>query len=198
MNWMKTLLHVSSFNSGDYIKQFSQVFQDGPEWSDDPLCWSSIFYVYPIILSTTYLQSRFWQNREKSNRVKMAASKYQNTMVKMVGWNGSVLSVPFLYLPYHECVILAITLVLFVKCLCASQDSFNCRWTNPIQRHPIQMSIYWLSWWLFCFSIWEENLRKYFWSVHFVSCAHSEPGTRAGRMGVIPVTRPLLGWEGRR
>ena len=67
MNWMKTLLHVPLFNSGDYMKRFLQVFQDCPEWSDD-LFVSVIdfFCAHPTISSTAYLQSRSQQDTEKA------------------------------------------------------------------------------------------------------------------------------------
>lgn len=76
---MKKLFHASLRSLEEYNKPFSQVFQDCSECSDDLfLLYIAYHFVHYILV--IYVLAGYREN----NRVKMAASKYQNNMVRMV------------------------------------------------------------------------------------------------------------------
>lgn len=145
MNWMKKLFHVSSFSSGTIINnslRYSKIVQIQ---NDQMICWVD----NQFLLYTSYhfvhhmLTVHVLAEHRASNRANMAASKYQNNVVKMVDWNGRVQIVLFLYLLFHRCVMFLLSqVVLSLECLWANRIHSIVSEQNQIQIILRKMYIY--------------------------------------------------------
>lgn len=105
----------------------------------------NLFCIYVLPFHLTHMVHILSEYRTK-NRIKIAGSKYEDTMVKMVGWNGKVQMSSF-------CICCTMSMpcschhsfFLFLPCLCASQDSFNWEWTkansNKLKKNVHQFAI---------------------------------------------------------